>query len=172
MTYLHWRRVVDRHNRCAGLFFRLQHADEFSKRGFGKRHYRLLRLPALSMRLRRRSIRDGGYATRFLIVSEKILLLPTMVNTLSGVMIVVPNNPISLTVPCELRKTRDRGHFADLPRRKATGATGRAAKDRVGGLQQRVIAARLVLQQPATWVLRARTAHVPESPFDPSKSSR
>src|SRR6185503_134350 len=46
-----------------------------------------------------KSTRRYGLAEKFWIVSEKILLLPTIVSTLSGVLIVVPNRPIEPTVP-------------------------------------------------------------------------
>jgi hypothetical protein len=46
-----------------------------------------------------RSTRRYAFAEKFWIVSENTLLLPTMVRTLSGVLIVVPKRPISSTVP-------------------------------------------------------------------------
>src|SRR5690606_27390505 len=46
-----------------------------------------------------RSTRRTGNALKFWMLSENSLLLPTTVITLSGVTIVVPNRPISLTVP-------------------------------------------------------------------------
>ena len=46
-----------------------------------------------------RSTRRTGRAEKFWIVSPKILLLPTSVNTLSGVTIVVAKRPSSCTVP-------------------------------------------------------------------------
>jgi hypothetical protein len=46
-----------------------------------------------------RSTRRSGSTEKFWTVSPKILPLPTMVNTLSGVMMVVPNRPSSRIVP-------------------------------------------------------------------------
>jgi hypothetical protein len=42
---------------------------------------------------------ETRFAEKFWILSEGILLLPTMVCTLSGVFMVVPNNPIDSIVP-------------------------------------------------------------------------
>ena len=46
-----------------------------------------------------RSTRRYALAEKFWIVSENILLLPTIVRTLSGVLIVVPNRLTASTVP-------------------------------------------------------------------------
>ena len=60
-----------------------------------------------------RSTRRTGSAEKFWIVSAKILLLPTMVSTLSGVTIVVPKRPSSCTVPGD---AADGDEVADLER--------------------------------------------------------
>ena len=49
--------------------------------------------------LAKQSTRRKGSWLKFWMLSENTLLLPTMVTTLSGVMMVVPNRPSSLTVP-------------------------------------------------------------------------
>jgi len=46
-----------------------------------------------------KSTRRNGLAEKFWMLSEKTLLFPTIVSTLSGVLMVVPNRPIALTVP-------------------------------------------------------------------------
>src|SRR4029453_4484042 len=90
-----------------------------------------------------RSTRRYAFAEKFWIVSENPLLLPTMVRTLSGVLIVVPKRPISSTVPVTppavmesptlngLRNTRN------APAAKFASSPPHADRDAAGGDQGR-----------------------------------
>ena len=60
-----------------------------------------------------RSTRRYGFAEKFWMVSEKTLLFPMIVSTLSGVLMVVPNSPIASTVPGD---AAGRDEIADLER--------------------------------------------------------